>query len=113
MHRLVRWMTLRFRMIPQSAIFEIFTNSQIIGLMAGLSAKFIFEIPFFMFFFFHMLLWFVFDMILLCLVQDSPITNGFVDIFPAWIFGIWFLIIYFIYLKLAFSFILFFHPDRS
>lgn len=84
--RISRWIKLRFYMVPQWTLMEPFSECMLLGLLVALSVSFIFGINPFITFAFHVLFWFILDYMLLCTIQDGPLSFSKTEFAIAWLF---------------------------
>ena len=66
-----RWAKLRIAMIPHMILLEPLSECLMLGVLAAWALNFIFLLDPFAVYLFHMLLWFLLDYVLLCIVQVS------------------------------------------
>lgn len=75
--RLTRWAKLRVAMMPATILLEPLSECMIIGAFASWSVSMLFHWDSLVFFLVHLLVWFLFDWILLSIVQVSFKTQKF------------------------------------
>lgn len=83
--RIERWIKLRFAMVPQWTLLEPFSECMLLGLLGAMSISFLWAIDPFAIFLFHVLIWFLCDYKLLCIVQNGPLTFSKTDFIVAWL----------------------------
>lgn len=83
--RIQRWVKLRFAMVPQWTLIEPFSECMLLGLLGALSISFLWALDPFAIFLFHILLWFLCDYKLLCIIQNGPLTFSKTDFIIAWL----------------------------
>ena len=85
-NRMARWAKLRFAMVPHTIILEPLSECMILGMTAGWSLHFLFQVDPFAVYLFHLLLWFFLDYILLCTIQNGVLPFSKSDFVVAWIY---------------------------
>ncbi|XP_076353090.1 ceramide glucosyltransferase-like isoform X1 [Tachypleus tridentatus] len=85
-NRITRWGKLRFAMVPHTIFFEPLSECLFLGIFVAWSANFLFNWDCFVLYLVHVLVWFLLDWILLCIIQNGslPFSKG--DFVVAWIF---------------------------
>ncbi|KAI1280568.1 Ceramide glucosyltransferase [Halotydeus destructor] len=85
-NRVSRWAKLRFAMVPHTIILEPLSECMILGIMAAWSLNFLLQVDPFAVYLFHLLLWFLLDYVLLCIVQNGMLPFSKTDFVIAWLF---------------------------
>lgn len=85
-NRMARWAKLRFAMVPHTIILEPLSECMILGMTAGWSLHFLFQVDPFAVYLFHLLLWFFLDYVLLCIIQNGKLPFSKSDFVIAWIY---------------------------
>jgi ceramide glucosyltransferase len=83
-HRITRWAKLRIAMIPHMILLEPLSECLMLGVLAAWAVSFLFQCDPFAVYLFHMLLWFLLDYVLLCIVQNGSIPFSKTDFVVAW-----------------------------
>lgn len=83
--RLTRWSKLRLAMVPTTIFFESLSECIILGILTSWAVQFLFEWDPIMFILLHMLLWFLLDWVMLCVVQNGSLPFNKVDFLVGWI----------------------------
>ena len=84
--RISRWAKLRFAMVPFTIVLEPLSECLILGMIAGWSLNFLFQLDPFAVYLFHLLTWFLLDFLLLTIVQNGSLPFSKRDFVVAWIF---------------------------
>ena len=66
-----RWAKLRFAMLPHTIVLEPLSECFMLGFFAAWSVNLLFQVDPFAVYLFHVLLWFLLDYVLLCIIQAS------------------------------------------
>eukprot|EP00096_Caligus_rogercresseyi_P011465 TRINITY_DN4509_c0_g1_i1.p1 TRINITY_DN4509_c0_g1~~TRINITY_DN4509_c0_g1_i1.p1 ORF type:complete len:407 (-),score=30.66 TRINITY_DN4509_c0_g1_i1:383-1603(-) len=82
--RLARWAKLRSAMIPTTILFEPISECFCIGLLASWAVFHLWRIDPVLFFICHVVLWFIMDWILLCIVQNDPLPFNKLEFLLMW-----------------------------
>ncbi|KAL6436289.1 hypothetical protein ACFW04_004682 [Cataglyphis niger] len=82
--RLRRWAKLRVAMLPTTIVFEPLSECLILGGFASWAASVLFEWDSLVFYLVHVLLWFMFDWTLLCVVQNGPLPFNKLEFVCGW-----------------------------
>ena len=69
------WIKLRSAMLPHTILLEPLSECMLSGALASLSAHILFRIDPVPFYMVHILVWFMFDWILIHVVQVTPTTS--------------------------------------
>lgn len=83
--RLRRWAKLRVAMLPTTIILEPLSECLILGACASWAATVLFEWDSLVFYLIHILMWFMMDWTLLCVVQNSALPLNKLDFLFGWI----------------------------
>uniref|UniRef100_A0A6V7JEM1 ceramide glucosyltransferase n=1 Tax=Bracon brevicornis TaxID=1563983 RepID=A0A6V7JEM1_9HYME len=83
--RLRRWAKLRVAMLPTTILLEPLSECLILGACASWSAALLFEWDSLVFYLVHILMWFMLDWTMLCVVQNSPLPLNKLEFMCGWI----------------------------
>ena len=83
--RLRRWAKLRVAMLPTIIVLEPLSECIVLGACASWAAAVLFELDSIIFYAIHLILWFMFDWTLLCLVQNGPLPFNILEFVIGWI----------------------------
>lgn len=83
--RLRRWAKLRVAMLPTTIVFEPLSECLVLGALAGWAATLLFEWDLLVFFLVHILLWFLLDWTMLCVVQNGPLPFNKLEFICGWL----------------------------
>lgn len=83
--RLRRWAKLRVAMLPLIIVFEPLSECLLLGACASWAASLLFEWDSFVFYLVHILLWFMLDWTLLCIVQNGPLPFNKLEFVCGWL----------------------------
>ncbi|KAJ8955321.1 hypothetical protein NQ318_003414 [Aromia moschata] len=84
--RLNRWAKLRIAMLPLVIFFEPLTECMVIGAAAAWATSILFLWEPIAFYLIHILVWFLCDWILLCIVQNGTLPFNKFDFIVGWLF---------------------------
>ncbi|XP_066993687.2 ceramide glucosyltransferase [Anabrus simplex] len=84
--RLTRWAKLRAAMVPQTIVLEPQSECMVLGAIASWSVSFLFKWDPLVFYLVHILVWFLLDWILLCIVQNGSLPFSKFDFVVGWLF---------------------------
>ncbi|XP_005106100.2 ceramide glucosyltransferase-B [Aplysia californica] len=83
--RLVRWSQLRISMVPTLIVIEPVGESIVLGVLASWATMFLFDASPLAFFLSHLLVWFLFDYILIRIVENGPLPFSKFEFVVAWL----------------------------
>ena len=83
--RLRRWAKLRVAMLPTTIVLEPLSECLVLGGFASWAASVLFEWDSLVFYLVHILLWFMFDWTLLCVVQNGPLPFNKLEFVCGWL----------------------------
>ncbi|XP_063989896.1 ceramide glucosyltransferase [Diachasmimorpha longicaudata] len=83
--RLRRWAKLRVAMLPTTILLEPLSECLVLGACASWSAALLFEWDSLVFYLVHILMWFMLDWTMLCIVQNSPLPLNKLEFMCGWI----------------------------
>lgn len=84
--RMMRWAKLRIPMVPLTAFFEPLSECMLLGTLAAWAINFLFQCDVFVVFLVHVLVWFLLDWLLLCIIQNGSHPFSKWDFVVAWAF---------------------------
>lgn len=83
--RLKRWAKLRVAMVPTTILLEPLSECFVLGACASWSASLLFDWDSLVFYLIHILLWFMLDWTMLCVVQNNPLPINKLEFLFGWI----------------------------
>ncbi|ESO97458.1 hypothetical protein LOTGIDRAFT_214304 [Lottia gigantea] len=83
--RLRRWAYMRYSMLPLFVFLEPLSECMIMGVAASWAVQFLFDFSPMGFFLLHVLLWFLLDYVLICVVQNGPLPFSKFEFVVAWL----------------------------
>ena len=83
--RLKRWAKLRVAMLPLTIILEPLSECFVLGACASWAASVLFDWDSFVFYLIHILLWFMLDWTLLCVVQNGHLPINKLEFMCGWL----------------------------
>ncbi|XP_054161394.1 ceramide glucosyltransferase-B-like isoform X2 [Oppia nitens] len=83
-NRITRWAKLRIAMIPHMILLEPLSECLMLGAIAAWAVSFLVQCDPFAVYLFHLLLWFLLDYVLLCIVQNGALPFSKTDFVVAW-----------------------------
>ncbi|XP_051167105.1 ceramide glucosyltransferase [Leptopilina boulardi] len=83
--RLRRWAKLRVAMLPLTIVLEPLSECLVLGACTSWAASVLFEWDSLVFYLVHILLWFMFDWTMLCVVQNGPLPFNKLEFIIAWL----------------------------
>lgn len=84
--RMMRWIKLRSTLVPSTIVLEPVSESVLLGIMISWSVNILFSWTPIVFFFIHILAWFLLDYLLLRIVQGGSIPFSKFDFVACWLF---------------------------
>ncbi|XP_040578704.1 ceramide glucosyltransferase [Lepeophtheirus salmonis] len=84
--RLARWAKLRSAMVPTTIVFEPISECLCLGLLASWAVFYLWKVDPILFFAFHILLWFIMDWTLLCVVQNDSLPFNKLEFLLVWVY---------------------------
>uniref|UniRef100_A0A914W7F0 ceramide glucosyltransferase n=1 Tax=Plectus sambesii TaxID=2011161 RepID=A0A914W7F0_9BILA len=84
--RICRWIKLRVAMLPHTIILEPMQDCMMAGLMGSWAANMLFDWNSLVFFLVHVLMWMLFDYMLICTVQNGPLSFGKFEFAVMWLY---------------------------
>lgn len=84
--RLTRWAKLRAAMVPHTILLEPLSECMVLGAFASWAVSFLFKWDALVFYLVHILVWFLLDWILLCIVQNGSLSFNKFDFVVGWLF---------------------------
>lgn len=85
-NRLSRWVKLRIAMVPFTLVGEPLSECLILGACASWAVSFLFQIDPAVFYLVHILAWFLFDAILLSIIQNGSLPFSKFHFILCWLF---------------------------